>query len=59
MLGNKSPRRAVKTPKGKQQVASWLKYLEKTEAKNRKAQNVAPYDFQWIWEELGVSELRK
>ena len=59
MLGNKSPRRAVKTPKGKQQVASWLKYLEKTEAKNRNAQNSPTYDFLWMWEELGVSELRK
>ena len=59
MLGNKTPRRLAKTPKGKQQVASWLKYLEKTEVKNQKSQNTIHYDFLWMWEELGITELRK
>jgi len=60
MIGNISPRAAVKTAKGRQRVADWLKYLE-----NRSASHVDPkdpmatYDFGWLWRELGIESLRR
>ena len=59
MLGGKSPRAAVKTPKGEEQVVAWLKYLETGEARMRRSNAIEPYDFAWMWQELGVSHLRK
>ncbi|WP_298938245.1 hypothetical protein [uncultured Ruegeria sp.] len=59
MLDGKSPRAAVKTPKGKEKVVAWLKGLETGEAKMRKFKPVEPYDFSWMWKELGIAELRQ
>ena len=59
MLDNNSPRAAVKTPEGKEKVVRWLKVLEMKEARMRKADPSEIYDFTWIWQELGVAELRK
>ena len=58
MLDGKSPRAAVKTAKGKKKVVAWLKVLETGEAKMRQSKEVEPYDFSWMWKELGVSEFR-
>jgi hypothetical protein len=44
-LGDKTPRMAMKTKAGKQQVVNWLLQLEQTKAS---------YDFAWIWQELGL-----
>lgn len=60
VLGNKSPRAAVTTAKGRAKVVDWLKTLE-----NHTAQmaghnaELATYDFSWLWTELGVNELRR
>jgi len=58
MLGDISPRQAAKTGKGRVKIASWLKFLE-----NRTAQQdpdpMAAYDLTWLWQELGVGDLRK
>ncbi len=59
MLSGKSPRAAVKTPKGKEKVVAWLKVLETGEARKRRSNAIEPYDFAWMWQELGVSHLRK
>ena len=58
-LGNKSPRAAVRTAKGRAGVIDWLKILE-NHAANSAGQNeaMATYDFTWLWEELGLIGLR-
>jgi hypothetical protein len=58
-LGNKSPRAAVKTAKGRAKVVDWLKTLENHTARFAGSNDeMATYDFSWLWTELGVSELR-
>jgi hypothetical protein len=59
-LGNKSPRAAIKTSKGRDKVVDWLKTLENHTA-NLAGHNdeMASYDFNWLWTELGVNELRR
>jgi len=59
-LGYKSPRAAVKTSKGRDKVVDWLKTLENHTAKLAGHNDeMASYDFNWLWTELGVSELRR
>ena len=59
-LGNKSPRAAVKTPKGRAKVVDWLKTLENHTAKFAGSNDeMASYNFNWLWMELGVNELRR
>ena len=52
-LGNKTPRKAVKSAAGRAQVVEWLKQIE-----NRSAQRddsaIGEYDFGWMWQELGL-----
>ena len=57
MLGNKPPRQLVRTKAGRAKVAEWLKFLENgvSRAKN---DPMATYSFLWMWEELGITELR-
>jgi len=60
VLGNKSPRAAVKTPKGRAKVVDWLKTLENHTAKFAGSNDeMATYNFNWLWMELGVNELRR
>ena len=51
-----TPRQAVKTEKGRGQVVKWL---DGVETWTREQPETADYDFGWIWEELGITELRK
>ena len=54
-LDNKTPRQAVKTKAGRQQVIEWLKYLENRMGKHSAPDDpMADYDFGWLWEELGI-----
>ena len=59
-LGNKSPRAAVRTAKGRAEVIDWLKMLENHAANSagQEAMGVA-YDFTWLWEELERIGLRR
>ena len=57
-LGNITPRRAAKTAKGRQKLVAWLKYLENGAAKEGAASPMAEYDLGWMWDELGIAELR-
>jgi hypothetical protein len=60
VLGNKSPRAAVKTAKGRGKVVDWLKTLENHTAKFAgNNDEMATYNFSWLWTELGVNELRR
>ncbi|MGN6424321.1 MAG: hypothetical protein ACTHLA_13520 [Asticcacaulis sp.] len=60
MLGEKTPREAVRTSKGKQQVVDWLKYLENQTARHPDPSDpMTTYSFQWMWKELGVEAMRK
>ena len=59
MLDDKSPRAVVKTPEGKERVVAWLKYLETSDARMCQSKAAEPYDFSWMWQELGILELRK
>ena len=60
MLGNKTPRQAVKSASGRQKIVDWLKYLENQSAKHSDpADPMATYSFQWMWAELGVQDLRR
>jgi hypothetical protein len=60
MLGDKTPRQAVKTQTGRQKVAEWLKYLENQTARQPdRAHPMATYSFEWMWKELDVHDLRR
>jgi hypothetical protein len=58
-LGNISPRKAAKTAKGREKIASWLKLIENRAAHQDPGDPMCDYDLTWIWEELGVVDLRK
>ena len=57
-LGGKSPRAAVRTAAGRKKVVEWLKYLENGSARHGDG-TIAEHDFGWMWEELGLQDLRK
>jgi hypothetical protein len=59
VLGNATPRKAVKTAKGRQKVISWLKMLENHSAQQPASDPMAKYDFAWLWQELGVTDQRR
>jgi hypothetical protein len=49
-----------KTPRGRIKVAGWLKMMENTTAKAADHNSaLAIYDFGWLWDELGIDELRR
>jgi len=58
-LGNVSPRKAAKSKKGREGLVVWLKQLENHAAKHDRDNPMASYDATWLWEELGILELRK
>jgi hypothetical protein len=57
-LGNISPRKAARSKKGRDKLVVWLKLLENQTAKHDPDEPMASYDVTWMWEELGVSDLR-
>jgi hypothetical protein len=60
ILGNKSPRAMAKTAKGRAKVIDWLKMLENSAAKSaERNDDMATYDFAWLWAELGLKDLRR
>lgn len=59
-LGNKSPRAAARTAKGRAKVVDWLKALDDGAADSAgRNDEIANYSFNWLWTELGVTELRQ
>jgi hypothetical protein len=59
MLGNVSPRKAAKTKKGREKLVGWLKLLENSTARQEANSSMAGYDLSWMWDELGVADLRR
>jgi hypothetical protein len=60
MLGGKSPRAAVRTADGRIKVAGWLKMIENSTAKSAENNSaLATYNFGWLWNELGIDDLRR
>jgi hypothetical protein len=59
MLGNMSPRKAAKTKKGRERLVGWLKLLENSTAQQEAHSPIASYDVSWMWDELGVADLRR
>lgn len=57
-LGNKTPRQAVKSAKGRQEVIAWLKLIENRSA-HQSESPIGNYDFGWVWDELGISGERE
>jgi hypothetical protein len=42
-----------------EKVIGWLKYLENGEGRRAHREGTPPYDFSWMWRELGVLEERR
>jgi hypothetical protein len=59
MLGNMTPRRAATSAKGREKLVTWLKFLENGTARHGSESTMAHYDVTWLWQELGVLELRR
>ncbi len=58
MLGNVSPRKAAKTKKGREKLVDWLKLLENSLEQEPDSLMVG-YDVRWMWDELGIADLRR
>lgn len=58
-LGNTSPRALARTKAGRSKRVDWLKYIENVSAKAGPGDPMATYDFTWMWDELGVLDLRQ
>jgi hypothetical protein len=58
-LDNQTPRKAVKTAKGRKKVIAWLKMLENQSAQQHTEDPMGAYDFAWLWRELGVGGERR
>lgn len=54
MLGNRSPRGAARTKKGRAAVVEWLKALENSELRQAAETGRKPFDTGWLWEELKI-----
>ena len=58
-LGHKTPRALARTKAGRPKVADWLKYIENGAAKSGPGDPMATYDFTWMWDQLGLIDLRR
>jgi hypothetical protein len=59
MLGDVSPRNAVKSKAGREKVVAWLKRLENHMAHMPPDDPMASYETLWLWEDLGVADQRR
>ena len=57
-LGNISPRKAAKSKKGRDKLVTWLKLLENQTARHAPDDPMSSYDVTWMWNELGIYDLR-
>jgi hypothetical protein len=57
-LGNRTPRECARSKQGRARLVSWLKDLENGEQRRASQAGTTPYDFAWIWSELGVESER-
>jgi hypothetical protein len=54
-----SPRKAAETKKGREKLVGWLKFIENSTARQEANSSMAGYDMSWMWDELGVADLRR
>ena len=54
-LDNKTPRQAVRTAKGRQAVIELLESYEHLEARRARDQGSQPFDYGFLWEQLGLA----
>lgn len=54
MLGNRTPRQAAKTRKGRAEVIEWLKEIENAESRGSISEGREAMDTGWLWEELKI-----
>jgi hypothetical protein len=59
MLGDVSPRKAARSKKGREKLVAWLKLIENSNARQEAGSPMASYDMSWMWEELGIADLRR
>jgi hypothetical protein len=60
VLGDRSPRKAARTPAGREKLVIWLKFLEnRSSSQIDPADPLATYDLGWLWRELGVENPRR
>lgn len=57
-LGDVSPRQAMQSEKGRDQLVAWLKRLENHVASHKPPEPMAGYDTTWLWEQLGIKDRR-
>jgi hypothetical protein len=57
-LGGKTPKQAARSAKGRIAAANWLKGFEQNTARLPADDPMRDYDFGWMWEKLGISDLR-
>lgn len=53
-LGNKTPRQAVRTPEGREDVIGLLKLYERGEERAAREEGRAPASFRFLWEAVGL-----
>jgi hypothetical protein len=58
-LDGRTPRQAVQTKSGQDEVVELLKMMENLEARNSGNTGGSRYDFGWVWEALGLLERRR
>lgn len=58
-LGDIPPRQAIKSAEGREKVVAWLKRLENHVARHKPPEPMSDYDMKWLWQELGLKDLRK
>lgn len=58
MLGDRTPRQCARTKQGRKQLVRWLKDLENSELRQARSTGVPPFDFVWMWQELGIDSER-
>ena len=58
-LDGLSPKEAVRTKRGEDDVVALLKTAENMEARRSKKTGLPPHDFSWLWEDLGIATRRR
>lgn len=58
-LGDLSPIEASRSKDGRAALQSWLKQLENKEARGAAESGTEPYDTDWLWELLEMTDLRE
>lgn len=53
-LAGKTPRQAAADPQSRKPLIDTLKDMERNEERMSRSKDTPPYDFAWLWNELGI-----